>query len=409
MATSVSITAKLDAAERFLRDFASCSEARGGLLCGVKEDAIAYFASRGQMCDDWIKSIEQDWRAAADEAVEIYKRSPDGKVTYDNETVLLRQAPLDKNYVFFWDESSHAPMLRAARWCKIVGFELWFERLSEYLRHGALDEEQLFDTVRCDEAVARIGSLLRQVCYSTIRESCQISNDFGLASSAVFAASRLRLDEDVSSIIERLLNGQRSDGGWPWFTYDKSSHIIATTQAVHALALSKPSGWARAVERARDFLWQMQQPDGSWTSHLRAESPWLNVHETVLALDAIELSSGGTRVTFSLCANDDGTKATQLNDADSYCSKLVGNKIDDPTGPMSALQIAKTLWPDGYDWDKAGQSRAARKRAVAWMTKGKLPANLANGLNDHYVVSASQLRRLAETGLVTSSSVSTDT
>ena len=69
-----------------------------------------------------------------------------------------------------------------------------------------------------------------------------------------------------------------------------------------------------------------------------------------------------------------------------YSINLVGNMIDDPTGPLSAKQIAKIIW--GKD------DEAARKRAREWMQNGKLPANKANKPADHYIVSKATLNLL---------------
>ena len=79
------------------------------------------------------------------------------------------------------------------------------------------------------------------------------------------------------------------------------------------------------------------------------------------------------------------TPQAELNQA-TYSSELVGNKIDDPTDPLTAAQIATILW------GKAGE--AEKTKALRWMKKGKLSANLADSLKDHYCVSKSQLALL---------------
>lgn len=66
-----------------------------------------------------------------------------------------------------------------------------------------------------------------------------------------------------------------------------------------------------------------------------------------------------------------------------YSQRLVGNRIDDPSSPMTAREIAVYVWGRTDD--------AGRKLAREWMQSGKLPANLADGLKDHYVVSQSAL------------------
>ena len=68
---------------------------------------------------------------------------------------------------------------------------------------------------------------------------------------------------------------------------------------------------------------------------------------------------------------------------ETYSPKLVGNKIEDPSSPLSARDIAVYLWGQSDD--------AGRKRAREWMQTGMLPANLADGIKDRYVVSKSAL------------------
>jgi len=71
-----------------------------------------------------------------------------------------------------------------------------------------------------------------------------------------------------------------------------------------------------------------------------------------------------------------------------YSSILIGNKLDDPSSPLTAAQIAKLVWGRADD--------ASRKKAREWMKAGKLPANRADGLKDHYVVSKSALDLLIQ-------------
>ena len=94
------------------------------------------------------------------------------------------------------------------------------------------------------------------------------------------------------------------------------------------------------------------------------------------------------------CESDEAAKLSKRKPggrdpgAEYYASELVGNKIEDPTNPLTAAQIARLIW--GKDND------AGRKRAREWMRKGVLPANLADNIKNHYVVSRSALDLLSQ-------------
>jgi hypothetical protein len=80
---------------------------------------------------------------------------------------------------------------------------------------------------------------------------------------------------------------------------------------------------------------------------------------------------------------EDGTKR-------EYSTDLIDNEISDPTPLMNREQLARRIW--GLIEDDPKRMEAAKKRILAWMEKGRLPANRkGRGL---YVVSRSTLEYL---------------
>lgn len=313
---------QLNAAETFLRDIASSTTDRHAPLICSREEAIVYFVSRGKECADWIDVLKREWISAATEA-----RAPKSDERFE-------RVP----FVRFW-VVEHAAMLRAVQWCELAGFEVWFEQLAEAIEKGHFGLsgiDGVFDFARSDRAIATMQSGLRRDCYAAVSQSLRSPNDFDLASGTVFAASALRLGIDLQPIIAQLLGGQRLDGGWPYYASAKDSHVSTTARAVHALALAKPSGWETAVKRASDFLWSMQETDGSWDV-MNAKSASLRVADTVLVLDAIELASGGTQVTFSVEQSDDG--------------KPLGRNKSERRRPGAPVPPEKLLLGQTLQWD----------------------------------------------------------
>lgn len=76
---------------------------------------------------------------------------------------------------------------------------------------------------------------------------------------------------------------------------------------------------------------------------------------------------------------------------DVYSKRLVGNRIPDPTPPLSIRQIAVYI-RDAEPSDQKAM-KAAKQLALEWMKLGRLPANRVTG-KGMYVVSESALERL---------------
>lgn len=218
-----------------------------------------------------------------------------------------------------------ATMLRTAEWCEIGGFGQWWERLAEELNANALRggiepvpaSNLLFNYCRSDYARRLMPETLQTVLralkigdhdpdapwrvFISFRPNPGVVAHLGYASAFVFAEVMLRSRAErsealIANATEELLRQQRVDGSWSTWAADANSSIGTTAMALHALALVKPFGWERSVERGKNWLWQVQHQEGYWKDDEDPDPIYL----TVLVLDAIELAQGGLAATFSL-------------------------------------------------------------------------------------------------------------
>ncbi len=71
--------------------------------------------------------------------------------------------------------------------------------------------------------------------------------------------------ERSAALLKQLWDEQNPDGGWSWMRGEKKSDAFATGQSLYALGSVGVPVASEAIERARSYLVQTQQPDGSWT------------------------------------------------------------------------------------------------------------------------------------------------
>ena len=85
--------------------------------------------------------------------------------------------------------------------------------------------------------------------------------------------------------LQYLLKNQAQEGYWSSSTFRFRPDNYATIVAMHALGLWKPEEWEKAVKKAADWLWNRQNPDGSW--ELYGDMTKFNI-----VLSAIDLAEG---------------------------------------------------------------------------------------------------------------------
>lgn len=85
--------------------------------------------------------------------------------------------------------------------------------------------------------------------------------------------------EKEAELQRELLSRQRDDGGWGWLL-DRPSDALGTGIVLFALSHERQEADAAAVERARRFLLDTQEEDGSWTVPSTLKRAKGNVKET---------------------------------------------------------------------------------------------------------------------------------
>ena len=307
------------------------------------QEALVYLMSRGRDCSERINRLVLDWKRAARESIEGCARGIPFVDFRTDETkwvgaTSIAEASDIRNHSPYllrdfwggadWQELSiDATMLRTVEWCKIGGFDEWWERLADTQREGIVDgidsvpaSYWLFNMCRSDYAIGLMeGTLERilegiEICtyrqqlfpWRILRETGienqpLISVDYvPYASTIVFANARLRGDKWYSDLVRQALETiqkyQDEHGAWRCWVDHQRPSVEATAMALHAIAIGRPRGWERVGRQARDWLWSVQDHSGCWTDPGCPDSVYL----TVLVLDALELANGGSRVTFSL-------------------------------------------------------------------------------------------------------------
>jgi hypothetical protein len=288
-------------------------------------EAVVYLASRGNDPAAITRTILTNWREAEKEAISRMRAiAPPGDSHAANA---FKEDPI-KFLIRFWsffdsqELSIDATMLRTVEWCSIRGFEQWWQKLGNELREGAFSGGAhpfaIFNYCRADYVVRRMRDGLQLSLdaletlgfpkstpwWRTDGLECAIHD----AAAIIFAHARLGTTLDSLQLVERATDDLRRFfnhrvGAWPAFSgQPEKLSIESTAMALHALRLRSVDDWEHFAGPAQTWLWAQQHPDGYWFENAAPDPVWL----TVLVLDAIELASGRTNVTFRLEAPTSG-------------------------------------------------------------------------------------------------------
>jgi|GEM_PF-2173750 len=299
-------------------------------------EAAVYFASRENFLLE-PQEIKTRWHRAI--CIDIERGKPVGDLSDDTiERAQSRTIPLSEaskllefngslpRFFSFRDEEENfidATLFRSVEWFGVKGFEPWLDSFAKDMSTASqygIDHKrmswELFFWVRSDLAIKKSEKFgLESLLYGLINGSSDSLNPWlifwpdkkqinkveytPIASSILFSWQRIEPENLDNSILDRaislLFQTQMNSGGWPIKSNDSEGSIIATSFAIHALALSKPDGWRTAVKKAKEWLLKEQDDLGSWYVQ---GGP--TVMLTVLALDSIALASENHDVTFQI-------------------------------------------------------------------------------------------------------------
>ena len=312
------------------------------------------------------------WREAAGKAVDWFAREKRTTIDDGKGKLVRRRIPKQQAQDIlrwpsvvlgnFWPTSLEqevtidATMLRAVEWAGVGGFDMWWERLAKELKegiaHGGIGDilaaYHFFSLCRSDFAIRLLGEASETYLWSLTvgkldpnspwrvyldtRDGREQKESVAVASAIVFGAQRINSKLISRELLDRAARFLRSsqDGCGAWTAWDNSTKhdIESTAMATHALSLAKPTGWEVAVQNAAAWLKKQQDSLGYWADKGCPDVVWA----TVLVLDAIELASGGSRVTFKLSVDDVTEKA----------------KAEDQEGewlePMSKAEMARRFY-----------------------------------------------------------------
>lgn len=331
----VDITTRLNSATDFLKFSASNYGHFGDL------ESLIFLASRGHECEKEINKTISSWRVSEKKAIEQFAQ---GISIYDlsiGKNRKQKDIPTEDiqgisqysnvEIYDFWIGATgfeqyviDSTMLRSVEWLEIGGFEEWWVRLYQTIKENiysnALPYDDwsafwLFNMCRSSFALNNAQQPLRRLMENITQVSYgqthpwqrRRSNDnsgpafdeaIDLAGAIAFSGLRLQDGNNHQDVINNclkvLLKNQRENGAWGMGDIHRKPLILPTCIALHALALGRPHGWKRACVNGANWLWSVQGSKGGWFEKNCPSEAYL----TVLALDAIELSHGGSKVTF---------------------------------------------------------------------------------------------------------------
>ncbi len=311
----------------------------------AEQEALVYLRSRGKICKKQIDDLIIFWRKAEHYMIQEYadgilevgrdisKPRRIGKISFEEAQKLIQST--DPTFGFFWgardsdEDIIDVIMLRTVEWCKIGGFEDWWQRLASIiykrdLKYGIGDQGAtsawLFSMCRSDFAISLMGKTMKHNLETLhlvddglkypwemqIREDYRTEGTvhflvfLHIAAAIIFANARLTENFQNAKFVKEagqtLLKFQLTDGSWHYRSDIKRGSIEMTSIALHSIMLLKPFGWENAVDRAKKWLMAQQNEFGFWEELSGRDVTYL----TVLALDAIALTNNEKTLTFTL-------------------------------------------------------------------------------------------------------------
>jgi hypothetical protein len=333
----IDIKSGVEKAEAWLYPFALEAGANADL------EALVYFRSQGE---DIISStaISQNWRhwicydvekdiLLNKNRIDIIKKAKDKELSLAELTDLFTEASHFPNFLCARDEEEDyitATFFRAVEWFQLQEFGPWIDAYIlevSTIYQGGVDSiyslYPLFYFCRSDLLLRKtskfgLEALLYGVCVGNVEASkpwkrywgendkSQIKHSFidyiPAASIIAFAWQRINpinINNDIlKDALLLLFQTQLISGAWPLTSKDTTGDILSTCIAMTSLAVLKPIGYQRYVEKAKDWLLSQQNEVGCW--HIEG-GPAVMIN--ILCLEAIKMAENNSQITYRIQEN----------------------------------------------------------------------------------------------------------
>ena len=276
-------------------------------------ESLVFLASRGCDVKNEIVQVIGEWKRAEQETLEQYNAHLQQRSNQSSPITIRDVATCEGDLSNFWyglNLTIDATMLRTVGWCRIGGFEHWWERIAKVMTGdilancwgGTQGAFLLFAMCRSELARKLLATALRHL-YDLIlhvdyrvplpgrtgaEEVQTMADNIACLSAIIFSGQQLQLACGQEDDAVRRILREYDQGAWRMWPEDESPSIEATAMAMHALAMKQPHGWEHMMAGASAWLLDKQNPEGYWDEPGAPEPIYL----TVLAMDALNLAAG---------------------------------------------------------------------------------------------------------------------
>lgn len=300
-------------------------------------EALLYFKSKGEslvpsheLSETWRKKICSDvargWLHSSDE--KIIEKAKNNELSIIDLAETFKHSIMFPNFLHAYDNEEDfisSTFFRAMEWFQLNEYEPWADVYAQEIStayQGGVDQVYslypLFYYCRSDILLRKaskfgLEALLYGICVGNIdpskpwkrywEEPDKEQRNFTYvdyvptASIIAFAWQRINPTNINKEILDQslllLFQTQLVSGAWPLTSKDEKGSILSTCLAMTALSSTKPVGYQRYVEKAKEWLLNQQNEVGCWYIQ-GAPAVMINV----LCLEAIRLAEGNNQVTY---------------------------------------------------------------------------------------------------------------
>ena len=289
---------------------------------------------------------------------DIIKKAKKKELSLSEITDLFTESNYFPNFLSARDEEEDfitATFFRAVEWLQLEEFSPWVNAYAlevSTLYQGGVDPiyslYPLFYFCRSDLLLRKtskfgLEALLYGICIGKVdtskpwkrywedpdktQKKVTFVDYIPTASIIAFAWQRINptnINKDVlDQALLLLFQTQLISGAWPLISQDTKGDILSTCLAMTALAVLKPVGYQRYIEKAKEWLLSQQNEVGCW--YIQG-GPAVMIN--ILCLEAIKMAEGDNQITYRVQEHQiDNTPSTTSirKQTDKYIIFCEGN------------------------------------------------------------------------------------